>query len=64
VTHDAVGTVWNILPHSRIVDFVFEAPWLTNLEAWIRRGLRMYLWRQWQNGHKRFKELRRRGTTT
>jgi RNA-directed DNA polymerase len=34
---------------------------LTNLEAWIRRRLRMYLWRQWQNGHKRFKELRRRG---
>ncbi|WP_275190903.1 group II intron maturase-specific domain-containing protein [Bradyrhizobium sp. CSA112] len=24
---------------------------LTNLEAWIRRRLRMYLWRQWQNGH-------------
>jgi RNA-directed DNA polymerase len=34
---------------------------LTNLEAWIRRRLRMYLWRQWQNGHNRFKELRRRG---
>jgi RNA-directed DNA polymerase len=34
---------------------------LTNLEAWIRRRLRSYLWRQWQNGHKRFKELRRRG---
>ena len=34
---------------------------LTNLEAWIRRRLRMYLWRQWQNGHKRFKELRRMG---
>jgi hypothetical protein len=26
----------------------------------MRRRLRMYLWRQWQNGHKRFKELRRR----
>ncbi|WP_352780636.1 group II intron maturase-specific domain-containing protein [Mesorhizobium sp. M0571] len=25
---------------------------LTNLEAWIRRRLRMYLWRQWGNGHK------------
>ena len=24
---------------------------LTNLEAWIRRRLRSYLWRQWQNGH-------------
>jgi RNA-directed DNA polymerase len=34
---------------------------LTNLEAWIRRRLRMYLWRQWKNGPKRFKELRRRG---
>src|SRR3954447_23656816 len=34
---------------------------LTNLEAWIRRRLRSYLWRQWQNGHIRFKELRRRG---
>jgi len=34
---------------------------LTKLEAWIRRRLRMYLWRQWQNGHNRFKELCRRG---
>jgi RNA-directed DNA polymerase len=34
---------------------------LTNLEAWIRRRLRMYLWRQWRNGHKRFTELRRLG---
>src|SRR4051795_10002186 len=34
---------------------------LTNLEAWICRRLRSYLWRQWQNGHNRFKELRRRG---
>ena len=34
---------------------------LTNLEAWIRQRLRMYLWRQWKNGPKRFKELRRRG---
>jgi RNA-directed DNA polymerase len=37
---------------------------LTNLEAWIRRRLRSYLWRQWQNGPNRFKELRRRGVTT
>ena len=36
---------------------------LTKLEAWIRRRLRMYLWRQWQNGQTRFKELRRRGVT-
>jgi RNA-directed DNA polymerase len=34
---------------------------LTNLEAWIRRRLRSYLWRQWRNGHNRFTELRRRG---
>jgi RNA-directed DNA polymerase len=34
---------------------------LTNLEAWIRRRLRAYLWRQWQNGRNRFKELRQRG---
>ena len=34
---------------------------LSNLDAWIRRRLRMYLWRQWQNGRNRFKELRRRG---
>ncbi len=34
---------------------------LTNLEAWIRRRLRMVLWRQWRNGPNRFKELRRRG---
>ncbi len=34
---------------------------LTNMEAWIRRRLRLYLWRQWANGHNRFNELRRRG---
>ena len=37
---------------------------LTNLEAWIRRRLRMYLWRQWRNGPNRFRELRRRGVPT
>ena len=36
---------------------------LTNLEAWICRRLRSYLWRQWGNGHNRFKELRRRGVS-
>jgi RNA-directed DNA polymerase len=36
---------------------------LTNLEAWIRRRLRSYLWRQWGNGPNRFKELRRRGVS-
>jgi RNA-directed DNA polymerase len=34
---------------------------LSNLDAWIRRRLRVYLWRQWKNGRNRFKELRRRG---
>jgi RNA-directed DNA polymerase len=34
---------------------------LAHLDAWIRQRLRMYLWRQWQNGRNRFKELRRRG---
>jgi RNA-directed DNA polymerase len=34
---------------------------LSNLEAWICRRLRLYLWRQWQNGPNRFKETRRRG---
>jgi RNA-directed DNA polymerase len=36
---------------------------LANLEAWIRRRLRSYLWRQWRNGHNRFNELRRRGVS-
>src|ERR1700675_4911543 len=34
---------------------------LTNLEAWIRRRLRLYLWWQWRTGQNRFAELRRRG---
>ncbi len=34
---------------------------LSNLDARIRRRLRMYIWRQWQNGKNRFKQLRRRG---
>ena len=37
---------------------------LTNLEAWIRRRLRSYLWRQWGNGPNRFKELRQRYCAT
>jgi RNA-directed DNA polymerase len=36
---------------------------LSNLDAWIRRRLRMYLWRQWKNGRNRFDELRRRGVS-
>ena len=35
---------------------------LANLDA-IRQRLRMYLWRQWQNGRHRFQELRRRGVS-
>ncbi len=34
---------------------------LTNLEAWIRRRLRSYLWQQWRHGQNRYNELRRRG---
>ena len=34
---------------------------LTNFEAWIRRRLRLYLWRQWRTRQNRFAELRRRG---
>jgi hypothetical protein len=34
---------------------------LTNPEAWIRRTLRLYLWRQWRTRQNRFAELRRRG---
>src|ERR1700757_628817 len=34
---------------------------LTNPEARIRRRLRLYFWRQWRNGHNRFRELRRLG---
>ena len=36
---------------------------LSNLDASIRRRLRAYLWWQWQNGRKRFKELRRLGVS-
>ena len=36
---------------------------LTNLEAWIRRRLRLYLWRQWRTGQNRFKELCHRGVS-
>src|SRR3954452_15045076 len=31
-----------------------------NLDAWIRRRLRMYIWRQWKNGKNRYAQLRRR----
>jgi RNA-directed DNA polymerase len=36
---------------------------LSNLDAWIRRRLRRYLWRQWKNGRNRFNELRHRGVS-
>ena len=51
------------IPHrmARLLGFCPTPRVLTNLEAWIRRRLRSYLWRQWQNGPNRFKELRRRG---
>ena len=32
-----------------------------NLDAWIRRRLRMVIWRQWKNGRTRYAELRRLG---
>src|SRR5271165_4405041 len=34
---------------------------LSNLDAWIRRRLRMYLWRQWRTGQRRFAQLRSHG---
>ena len=34
-----------------------------NLDAWIRRRLRMYIWRQWKNGPTRYAQLRRRGVS-
>jgi RNA-directed DNA polymerase len=36
---------------------------LGNLDAWIRRRLRMYIWRQWKNGRTRFTQLRRLGVS-
>src|SRR4051794_4023466 len=34
-----------------------------NLDAWIRRRLRMYIWRQWKNGRTRYAQLRRLGVS-
>ncbi len=34
---------------------------LDKLEQWLRRRLRNVYWQQWQNGRKRYDELRRRG---
>jgi RNA-directed DNA polymerase len=36
---------------------------LRNLDAWIRRRLRMYIWRQWKNGPTRYARLRRLGVS-
>src|SRR4051795_6745071 len=36
---------------------------LRNLDAWIRRRLRMYIWRQWKNGRTRYAHLRRLGVS-
>jgi RNA-directed DNA polymerase len=50
------------LPDYNFTPFNCQTPRvLAHLDAWIRWRLRMYLWRQWQNGPNRFKELRRRG---
>lgn len=38
------------------VDGVFEG-----LDEWVRRRLRVQLWRQWKRPHTRFNELRKRG---
>jgi RNA-directed DNA polymerase len=34
---------------------------LRDLDSWIRRRLRSFLWKQWKRGRTRFGELRRRG---
>jgi len=34
---------------------------LRALDAWLRRRLRSFLWKQWKRGRVRFRELRRRG---
>lgn len=34
---------------------------MKELEGWIRRRLRCFLWKQWKRGRVRFKELRNRG---
>ncbi len=37
---------------------------LRDLDTWIRRRLRSFLWKQWRRGRTRFKELRSRGIGT
>jgi RNA-directed DNA polymerase len=36
---------------------------LRDLDGWIRRRLRCAAWKQWENGRRRYRELRRRGVT-
>jgi RNA-directed DNA polymerase len=36
---------------------------LHNLDAWIRRRLRMVLWKQWRSGSNRFAQLRKRSVS-
>jgi RNA-directed DNA polymerase len=36
---------------------------LQGLDSWIRRRLRMYIWRQWKNGRPRYAQLRRLGVS-
>jgi RNA-directed DNA polymerase len=39
-----------------------ETPWvLKDLDKWIRRRLRCAFWQQWKTGHKRYRELVKRG---
>jgi len=41
-----------------------QTPWvLHELDAWIRRRLRMVLWKQWRRGPNRFAQLRKRGVS-
>ena len=34
---------------------------LRDLDSWVRRRLRSFVWRQWKRGHRRFAELRKLG---
>src|SRR5215469_14783742 len=36
---------------------------LRDLETWLRRRLRSVVWKQWQHGRTRFRELRKRGVS-
>lgn len=36
---------------------------LRNLDSWIRRRLRCFVWKQWKRGKTRFAELRKRGVS-